>query len=652
MSDFNKRNYYIDLFGLFSLGIFSLGYIVTLKGLAEKHIQLPFLNFPIFVGEILLFVCLVLFLAKYINNPPKVIKWWHYLIFCYFIFVIIKALHGYLVWDSSPLALRHAALVYYPAFAVFGYSFYRRDFFSTRNCLILILLVAVVFIFGKYKDSGLLTLMFLGVILIKAHPDETLRLLMFLVFLVIVPYKAFFHTARMTIVSNFLSGLYLASTFPLILNISKRFKLGLAILIGGIVMFGMLKTADHDAVKSIIAFKNMAEVLKTCDEYVEAHNDNFIMEERKEVKLYNPDNAARGDAITSMSNDREIIETTEWPVRGGEKKIIIKDVKEKIVGFSSGPVDKEIQREVKQEIESILDMQLPEEAQGHSRGGGSASSRQRALGVTQVKDKARESGDHNVKNEIKSAFVGTAPESIKTVMAGVQGEVRESGANEEANTIIREIFFEQVKQEIRMAPVRNISDGEKQQYAAMIDDVKKEIQMAFTEQVKQTVPVVHVEQSKTGWVENNNAVFRILIWRDMLRDLWREKPVLGFSFGRPFRSRSLEMLHWGDGDWARDGWIEPHNSYLHIIYRTGIVGILLIFSLLVILFKMIKHFILVKSFTGILLCGIIINWFVAANFLVIFELPYTAIPIWTIYGMTFAYCYKTREADCEGKTAL
>ena len=253
-------------------------------------------------------------------------------------------------------------------------------------------------------------------------------------------------------------------------------------------------------------------------------------------------------------------------------------------------------------------------------------------------------------------------------MVGVQGEVHESGASvarlkylsdesrfipvepnvkkrkthhtsEDANTIIRQTFFEQVKQEIRMAPVENMLNGEKQ-YAVMIDDVKREMQMVFTEQVKQDVLVVPVKESKTGWVENNNAVFRILIWRDMLRDLAREKPILGFSFGKPLRSISLEILDWGASEWARDGWVEAHNSYLNIIYRAGMIGVLFVWAIFFVLFQMIKRFVQLKSVVGILLCGVIINWFVAANFLLIFELPYTAIPLWSLYGMTFAYCYR------------
>ncbi len=117
-----KTQYYLDLLGLLTVGCISFGYIVFGKGLAERHIQLAFLNFPIFVGEIFLFICLVLFLMKYWQERPKFTKW-HYAVSAYFVFVFSKALYGYCVW--GPLAFRHAALLYYPAFAVFGCAFQR-----------------------------------------------------------------------------------------------------------------------------------------------------------------------------------------------------------------------------------------------------------------------------------------------------------------------------------------------------------------------------------------------------------------------------------------------------------------------------------------------------------------------------------------------
>ena len=109
------------------------------------------------------------------------------------------------------------------------------------------------------------------------------------------------------------------------------------------------------------------------------------------------------------------------------------------------------------------------------------------------------------------------------------------------------------------------------------------------------------------------------------------------DFGKPFRSKSLEIIGTAKAAWAKDGWVGVHNSYLHILYRTGIVGILLILFILAYLCIMIKDFYVNKSIIGLLLCGVIINWFIAANFLLIFELPYMAIPIWCLYGVTWAY---------------
>jgi len=143
----------------------------------------------------------------------------------------------------------------------------------------------------------------------------------------------------------------------------------------------------------------------------------------------------------------------------------------------------------------------------------------------------------------------------------------------------------------------------------------------------------------------NNILFRIFIWRDILMQLREEKPLLGFDFGKPFRSKNLEILNWAAGDWKRDGWITAHNSYLHILYRAGIIGILFILTIFVVLFRMIRKSLHLQSINGLLLCGILINWLVAANFLVILELPYNAIPFWSLFGMTFAYLGKKNKTN-------
>ena len=119
---------------------------------------------------------------------------------------------------------------------------------------------------------------------------------MFLVFAAVTPYKEFFQTARMMIVGNFGAGLYLAGVIPAVLEVKKRTRFMLTILIGVILIAGLLKFANHGAVKSIVAFKKMAEVMKSCDAYINVNAGHFKMEERKEVKLYNPDKLVKSTA--------------------------------------------------------------------------------------------------------------------------------------------------------------------------------------------------------------------------------------------------------------------------------------------------------------------------------------------------------------------
>jgi len=140
----------------------------------------------------------------------------------------------------------------------------------------------------------------------------------------------------------------------------------------------------------------------------------------------------------------------------------------------------------------------------------------------------------------------------------------------------------------------------------------------------------------------NNIIFRLFIWRDMFEDWKLHKPLMGIDFGKPFRSPSLEVLGWAEGEWSRDGWIEAHNSYFNIFYRAGLVGLLLIAFMWGALIWFIKEAFIRRSWILILLAAILLNWMVAANFLSILELPYTAIPFWTLSGMAWAYAYKER----------
>jgi hypothetical protein len=141
----------------------------------------------------------------------------------------------------------------------------------------------------------------------------------------------------------------------------------------------------------------------------------------------------------------------------------------------------------------------------------------------------------------------------------------------------------------------------------------------------------------------NNILFRLFIWRDMYEDWKVHKPLMGVDFGKPLRSPSLEILQWAQEEWNRDGWIEPHNSYFNILYRAGIAGIILVLLVWGALAWFIRLAFVRRSWTLILLAAIVLDWMVAANFLLILELPYTAIPFWTLAGMAGAYAIKRQD---------
>lgn len=134
-----------------------------------------------------------------------------------------------------------------------------------------------------------------------------------------------------------------------------------------------------------------------------------------------------------------------------------------------------------------------------------------------------------------------------------------------------------------------------------------------------------------------NVLFRAFIWRDMWQEYWKEKPIMGFGFEKAQRSRSLEILMWAESSWMQDGWVAPHNSFLHMFYRGGIVGVLLIVVIFWWAMHMTRIFFRHKSIAGGLMMSAVVFGLMSANFLLFFEVPYLAIPFWYVFGVTAAY---------------
>lgn len=179
--------------------------------------------------------------------------------------------------------------------------------------------------------------------------------------------------------------------------------------------------------------------------------------------------------------------------------------------------------------------------------------------------------------------------------------------------------------------------------------IKLDASIALNSQAKTVMSRSDKEMEKMRLNLNcNNALLRIFMWEDIFEEIAKSKlrfKIFGIDFGKPFRSKNIEILCWSGGDWGRDGWISPHNSYFEILYRAGLIGILFIIGIFLTLFKMIKKALLCNSIIGVALCAIFINWIVAANFMPLFEMPYFAIPFWSLFGMSLAYI----ENECVNK---
>ena len=144
-------------------------------------------------------------------------------------------------------------------------------------------------------------------------------------------------------------------------------------------------------------------------------------------------------------------------------------------------------------------------------------------------------------------------------------------------------------------------------------------------------------EENTFYTALSNTLWRVFVWKDMLAEWLENGLIFGCDFGKPFQSRTVEIMRWSDGAWV--GWLEPHNSYVHIIYRSGIIGFLLTILLWVVFVKTAKKFIILRSINGMFLSSILLYWLCIISFHVVLELPYLAIPFWALLGITLKYSH-------------
>ena len=547
--------------GFFMLGILSLLYIVFSKDFAKMRLEFSFLNFPVFVGEILLFTCLI---SSFFVFDFRSIKGRQWIVVFYFLCVILKALQGYSLW--GPLAFRHAALFYYLVFIFFGFIFYKKSFFSEPLKIFIVSLILVLCVTKYFHDYWVLALWAIAFILIKSFRRRAIKYLFYAALLstIFLSYKLAILTSRTFVVGNIAAVVFLIIAVFLIAKIRIFYKAVIAGVIFILLAAFVVKHSSANASGTIFDIKGNISRFKETEEFIKARRPFHVSRCPKKVKLFNPEKAVTfelAEAPSPVSNAMPQIGTFE-------KRDIL----------SRGNIKQN------EALALASDVIFQKKTSGKKD---ALSSR-------------------NIGQEKAPAFLSNA------------------------------MFYNGTfwKNDILLS--RDIGRMEALAYAS--DAMFLEETPGKKGTLLKPAPVERPTESAYG-----NSVYRLFIWRDMIVEFSQHWPIFGFSFGKPLRSESLEIMELGTIDWLRDGWLEAHNAYLDILYRMGILGVALLGFLIWQFCSMVKSFIALESLSGILLCSILINWLVAANFLPILELPYNAIPIWALWGMALGYLKELKD---------
>jgi hypothetical protein len=134
-------------------------------------------------------------------------------------------------------------------------------------------------------------------------------------------------------------------------------------------------------------------------------------------------------------------------------------------------------------------------------------------------------------------------------------------------------------------------------------------------------------------------VWRLLVWRRMLREWYDRNPIIGAGVGQPWFYEALyhSKFHYGED---REG-LDPHNSYLNILHRYGLVGFVIFACLLAGVFVTVWRALRVRTHIGgdPLLEVLALYFFYTAVFAFFnnaLEGPSYAMPFWFSMGLMYA----------------
>lgn len=680
-----------------ALGISCMLYSIFAAAFAEWNVRLPFLNFPIFVGEILLAAGLLLVAIKwsYLGNFCGIKRPYIYLLAGYVVWILVKALWGYFTF--GPLSFRHAALFYYLLFMLIGYSLFPRDLFKPKVVLLLLGVffltkMTVGFPYSLYPSFILYVL--LAYSLWKQWPYLSA------IFLISVPflfyYKVFLGDSKTYVIGHITAfGFLLCSLF--LVKVKIKYKTWITAGLSLIVIIGVLFYAkDKNKLRALSSPQQFISLFKDTNCYVESKKAGFEAKELS-VSLYNPQATDwRDNAFLRSRRQSAILKLFDADVSKEEIFNLVNEQYDAIrvsVGYALNDAKQEVTLGMKNIIAAQPGDSEEKKAMIHKLQKKEiedleAKSQKIAAEIYQTIAEHRKDTIGRINNFLEENRLRKIPlDKLKGEIANIAivsvyeeplaGAIKDSigkiyltkeqyleeimlfvASHQRAAPIIKNIeetggvaTFDESKAEAHLKKVNVIKDVE----------TRKELLLARTANMvhREIDPHEHVQLRRkldsgeeyeplyirTVPLDHVNMLFRAFIWKDMWDDM-KATPhsfLTGINIGKPQRSISNEILNVAMGEWTRDGWITPHNSYFHMIYRGGLIGLAVITAIGTIFITLLQQTVRLKSVVGLLLLSTIVYWLTISNFLVFLEIPYNAIPCWTLVGMTMAYLFPRKD---------
>lgn len=581
-------------------------YSIWFVKFAEINIKLPFLDFPVFIGEILLFICILLFVGHVNANKLK-FESWHNVIIALVIWLSVKALHGY--FTNGPLALRHSALFYYSSFAFLTFYLFDKKFLNKTLGLaafVLLLFCAKVFREDVQRFYKLLYLI-ISIIAVKHVDSRWLKWTLAALLLLFFPFVDLVTGPKAHLLA-FIISLAFIMYFLVIKFLQTRFKyvvvaVMLVLLLAGIGKFGFNK------VEAFLQVPKMVKALQEEERGIQERRKNFQFREIQ-PKLYNPEHRKAEELYLPFFSTRmeeylgcrinSMIETG-----GHTDKCRTSDKIDPPKRSQAGLTESERKR---QEASTAF-----------------------AKSVTQKLSKNNQAFGEKIDQDIYITLEKN-PELVKEGKDTLEAKFKEDIAKfvEEQDSLLDEIISAEVKKFQASDP-----NADPEQLKEMLKiEVKNNLRVLYSSMMRRALDLrVPPDTNDVVEVEQVSFLFRYLIWRDMIDDIIAERAVLGINMGKPQRSMRLEIVESAREEWSRDGWISPHNSWLHMIYRGGIVGLFIVLAVFWLFGRFVKSFVRARSIEGLLLASVTLYWLVIAFFSVFLELPYYAIPFWVLFGI-------------------